>query len=162
MLNLPVHGPTRPDPLISSFERHLYAENRSARNVTTYLIAARQADAFLRERGTSLEGATRAGLEAFMADLLSRQMASTAATYTRSSRSSMGSSQLESLNWWARTRHSANRFMLLVGDPIPWIRLDRRPGTRSEARHSRAGHPLRRRASKSAARSRRVARGARR
>jgi hypothetical protein len=36
-----------------------YAENRSARTVTTYLIAVRQADAFLRGRGTSLEAATR-------------------------------------------------------------------------------------------------------
>jgi site-specific recombinase XerD len=43
----------------------------------------RQADAFLRGRGTSLEAATRADLEAFMADLLARRMASTAAT-TRS------------------------------------------------------------------------------
>jgi hypothetical protein len=27
--------PLGPDPLIRSFERHLYAENRSARTVTT-------------------------------------------------------------------------------------------------------------------------------
>jgi Phage integrase, N-terminal SAM-like domain len=90
MLNLPVHGPLGRDPLIRSFERYLYAENRSARTVTTYLIAVRQADAFLRERGTSLEEATQADLEAFTADLLSRRMASTAATYTRSSRFSIG------------------------------------------------------------------------
>jgi hypothetical protein len=38
--------------------------------------------------GASLEGATRADLEAFMADLLARRMASTAATTTRPSRSS--------------------------------------------------------------------------
>jgi hypothetical protein len=68
-------------PLIRSFERHLYAENRSARTVTTYLIAVRQADTFLRERGTSLEAATRSDLEAFLGDLLSRRKASTAATY---------------------------------------------------------------------------------
>jgi site-specific recombinase XerD len=80
MLNLPVHGPPRPDPLIRSFERHLYAENRSARTVTTYLIAVRQAN-ILRERGASLEAATRGDLEAFLGDLLSRRMASTAATY---------------------------------------------------------------------------------
>ena len=78
------------DPLIRSFERHLYAENRSSRTVITYLIAVRQADAFLRERGTSLEEAAQADLEAFMADLLSRRMSSTAATYTRSSRYSIG------------------------------------------------------------------------
>jgi uncharacterized protein YndB with AHSA1/START domain len=78
---LPVHGPTWPglaDPLL---ERHLYAENRSARTVTTYLIAVRQADTFLRERGTSLEAATRGDLEAFLGDLLARRKASTAATY---------------------------------------------------------------------------------
>jgi hypothetical protein len=32
--------PLGPDPLIRSFERHLYAENRSARTVTTCLIAS--------------------------------------------------------------------------------------------------------------------------
>jgi hypothetical protein len=48
--------PPGPDPLIRSFERHLYAENRSARTVTTYLIAVRQADAFLRDRGTQPGG----------------------------------------------------------------------------------------------------------
>jgi site-specific recombinase XerD len=67
------------DPLIRSFERHLYAENRSARTVTTHLIAVRQADTFLRGRG--LEAATRADLEAFMGDLLARRIPSTAATY---------------------------------------------------------------------------------
>jgi site-specific recombinase XerD len=73
--------PLGPDPLIRSFERHLYAENRSARTVTTYLIAVRQADAFLHERGASLEAATRGELEAFLGDLLARRRASTAATY---------------------------------------------------------------------------------
>ena len=70
--------PPGPDPLLRSFERHLYAENHSARTVTTYLIAVRQADAFLRGRGTSLEAATRADLEAFLGDLLARRKASTA------------------------------------------------------------------------------------
>jgi site-specific recombinase XerD len=69
------------DPLIRSFERHLHAENRSGRTVTTYLIAVRQANTFLRGRGTSIEAATRADLEAFMGDLLARRTASTAATY---------------------------------------------------------------------------------
>jgi integrase/recombinase XerC len=81
LFNLPVHGPARPTPLIRSFERHLYAENRSARTVITYLIAVRQADTFLRARGTNLEAATRADLEAFLGDLLARRKASTAATY---------------------------------------------------------------------------------
>ena len=69
------------DPLVRSFERHLHAENRSGRTVTTYLIAVRQADTFLRGRGTSIEAATRADLEAFKGDLLARRTASTAATY---------------------------------------------------------------------------------
>jgi hypothetical protein len=81
MLNLPVHGPTRPEPLLRSIKRHLYAENCSARTPHHLLIAVRQADTFLRGRGTSLEAATRADLEAFMADLLARRMTSTAATY---------------------------------------------------------------------------------
>jgi hypothetical protein len=73
--------PLGPHPLIRSFERHLYAENRSSRTVTGYLVAVRQADTFLRERGTRLETATRGDLEAFLGDLLSRRKASTAATY---------------------------------------------------------------------------------
>jgi integrase/recombinase XerC len=68
-------------PLIRSFERHLRSENRSERTIATYLIGLRQADAFLRARGTSIEAATRADLEAFMGDLLARRAASTAATY---------------------------------------------------------------------------------
>jgi len=69
------------DPLIRSFERHLRAENRSERTIATYLIGLRQADAFLRAHSTTLEAATRADLEAFLADVLSRRSASTAATY---------------------------------------------------------------------------------
>jgi hypothetical protein len=34
MLDPPVHGPLGPDPLVHSFERHRYAENRSARRPT--------------------------------------------------------------------------------------------------------------------------------
>ena len=41
----------------------------------------RQADVFLRGRGTSIEAATRADLEAFMGDLLARRAPATAATY---------------------------------------------------------------------------------
>jgi site-specific recombinase XerD len=69
------------DPLIRSFERHLRAENRSERTIATYLIGLRQADAFLRAHGTTLEAATRADLEAFVTDVLTRRSASTAATY---------------------------------------------------------------------------------
>ena len=70
-----------PTSLARSFERHLRAENRSERTVATYLNGLRQAEAFLRARGTSLEAATRADLEAFMGDLLARRAPSTAATY---------------------------------------------------------------------------------
>jgi site-specific recombinase XerD len=68
-------------PLIRSFERHLRAENRSERTIATYLVGLRQADAFLRAHGTTLEAATRADLEAFVAELLTRRAPSTAATY---------------------------------------------------------------------------------
>jgi site-specific recombinase XerD len=69
-------------PIIRSFERHLRALNRSERTIETYLISLRQAEAFLRAHGTTLEAATRADLEAFMADVLARGRApSTAATY---------------------------------------------------------------------------------
>ncbi len=68
-------------PLIRSFERHLRAENRSERTITTYLVGLRQADAFLRAHGTTIGTATRADLEAFLAELLTRSSASTAATY---------------------------------------------------------------------------------
>jgi site-specific recombinase XerD len=69
-------------PIIRSFERHLRALNRSERTIETYLISLRQAEAFLRAHGTTLEAATRAELEAFMADVLARGRApSTAATY---------------------------------------------------------------------------------
>jgi site-specific recombinase XerD len=73
--------PTVPNSLLRSFERYLRAENRSARTVATYLIAARQAEAFLAARGTALAGAGRADIEAFLGDLLTRRAASTAATY---------------------------------------------------------------------------------
>jgi site-specific recombinase XerD len=68
-------------PLARSFERHMRAENRSDRTIATYLHGLRQAETFLRARGTMVEAATRADLEAFMADLLARRTASTAATY---------------------------------------------------------------------------------
>jgi site-specific recombinase XerD len=91
-----VDKPTR-SPLARSFERHLRAENRSERTVATYLMGLRQAETFLRERPdrarctdereraalrpTTIEAATRADLEAFMGDVLTRRSPSTAATY---------------------------------------------------------------------------------
>jgi site-specific recombinase XerD len=74
--------PTAPNPLLRSFERHLRAENRSDQTVATYLIALRQAEAFLTAtRGTTLAAAGRADLEAYMGDLLTRRAPATAATY---------------------------------------------------------------------------------
>jgi site-specific recombinase XerD len=71
--------PTR-TPLVRSFEQHMRAENRSDRTIATYLHGLRQAETFLTARGTMVEAATRADLEAFMADLLACRTASTAAT----------------------------------------------------------------------------------
>jgi site-specific recombinase XerD len=74
--------PGAPNPLLRSFERHLRAENRSAQTVATYLIALRQAEAFLTgSRGTTLAEAGRADLEAYLGDLLTRRAPATAATY---------------------------------------------------------------------------------
>ena len=74
--------PAAPNPLLRSFERHLRAENRSNQTVATYLIALRQAEAFLTAtRGTTLAAAGRADLEAYLGDLLTRRAAATAATY---------------------------------------------------------------------------------
>jgi len=72
---------TPASPLVRSFERHLRAANRAPTTVSTYLHAVRQAHSFLHARGTTLEAATRADLEAFMADLLARRAPATAATY---------------------------------------------------------------------------------
>jgi hypothetical protein len=81
MLNLPVHGPARPRPAHPLLRAAPVRREPLVSDRHTYLIAVRQADAFLRERGTSLEEATLADLEGFMADLLARRTASTAATY---------------------------------------------------------------------------------
>jgi site-specific recombinase XerD len=75
--------PTPASPLVRSFERHLRAANRAPTTVSTYLHAIRQAHRFLHARGRTFEAATRADLEAFMADLLSRRTPATAATYLK-------------------------------------------------------------------------------
>jgi site-specific recombinase XerD len=69
-----------PDPLLRFFERYLRAANRSERTVGNYLDSLRQVEAFLRPRGIRLGDATRADLEEFLADLLARRSAATAAT----------------------------------------------------------------------------------
>jgi hypothetical protein len=63
--------PTRPP---------LRAKNLSDGTVASYLAGVRQFPAFLQPRGRELEEATRADLEAFIADLLSRCSPATAST----------------------------------------------------------------------------------
>ena len=72
--------------LPASFERHLRAENKSARTVQTYLEAVQQLDAFLAGRGLDLAGAGREDLEAFLAGLLARWKPATAANRYRALR----------------------------------------------------------------------------
>jgi site-specific recombinase XerD len=80
------HGRAALSPLLRSFERHLRAENRSERTIASYLQSARQAETFLAGRGSSLTGAGRADLEAFLGDLLGRRAAATAATHYKALR----------------------------------------------------------------------------
>jgi site-specific recombinase XerD len=69
-----------PHSLCRSFELHLRAENRAPNTIAGYLESIRQAEAFLALRGRTLLDADRGDLEAFMAELLARRSASTAAT----------------------------------------------------------------------------------
>src|SRR5215203_3816173 len=69
-----------PDRLLRSFERYLRATNRSERTVGNYLENLHQVETFLRLGGVRLRDATRADLEDFLADLLARRSAATAAT----------------------------------------------------------------------------------
>jgi site-specific recombinase XerD len=70
----------QPDRLLRSFERYLRATNRSERTVGNYLENLHQVKTFLQPRGVCLREATRADLEDFLADLLARRSAATAAT----------------------------------------------------------------------------------
>src|SRR6266545_3526087 len=63
-----------------SFERYLRAKNLSDGTVASYLVGVRQFTAFLRPYGRELTQATRADLEAFIADLLGHWSAATAST----------------------------------------------------------------------------------
>src|SRR5262245_23878847 len=72
--------PTGPRSLLRSFERQLRAENLSARTIGNYLESLGQAQAFLTRRGRSLATADRGDLQDFLADLLTRRSAATAAT----------------------------------------------------------------------------------
>ena len=81
MLNLLFMDPPGRDPLSAPSSGTCTRGTAQPAPSPPTLIAVRQADTFLRDRGTSLEAATTADLEAFMADVLARRMASTAATY---------------------------------------------------------------------------------
>jgi site-specific recombinase XerD len=70
----------RPFSLSHSFERHLRAKDLSDGTVASYLVGVRQFTAFLGRRGRELEAATRADLEAFIAELLTSRSAATAST----------------------------------------------------------------------------------
>ena len=72
--------------LPASFERHLRAENKSARTVETYLEAVQQLDAFLGSRGVDLAAAGRDDIEAYLAGLLARWKPATAANRYRALR----------------------------------------------------------------------------
>jgi site-specific recombinase XerD len=69
-----------PGSLLRSFERHRRAQNRSDRTVGNYLESARRVEVFLEDRGKRLEEAMQADLEDFLADILRRRSANTAAT----------------------------------------------------------------------------------
>jgi site-specific recombinase XerD len=76
----PVMDSSASASLSRSFEWHLRAKNLSDGTVGSYLVGVRQFTAFLQPRGRDLEEATRADLEAFIADLLSRRSPGTAST----------------------------------------------------------------------------------
>jgi hypothetical protein len=66
------------EPLLDSFERYLRAANRADSTIASYLEGVRQAVAFLDRQRVPLVDATRADLEAFLADLLTRESPSRA------------------------------------------------------------------------------------
>ena len=80
-LSLLFMDPPGRDPLLRSFERHLYAENRSSPHCHHLLSSPSGRPTPSSAIGDQPGGATTADLEAFMADLLARRMTSTAATY---------------------------------------------------------------------------------
>jgi hypothetical protein len=69
------------EPSLSlSFERYMRAKNLSRGTVASYLVGLRQFTAFLQPCGRDLTEATRADMEAFIADLLAHRSAATAGT----------------------------------------------------------------------------------
>lgn len=72
--------------LLPSFERHLTAENKAPRTVTTYAKAVRQLAAYLRSNGMPqyVDAITREHVESFLGDLLAKGRPATAANRFRS------------------------------------------------------------------------------
>jgi integrase/recombinase XerC len=91
------------------FERHLRAKNLSDGTVASYLVGVRQFAAFLGPRGRELEEATRADLEAFIAELLSRRSPATASTRNK---------QLQALYRWLEDEEIAVNPMTRMKPPM--------------------------------------------
>ena len=66
--------------MVTSFTRHLRAENKAPQTITAYAYAPLQLAEFLQQRGMPSEVANinREHVEAFLEDLLTRRIAATA------------------------------------------------------------------------------------
>jgi integrase/recombinase XerC len=71
------------DNIARSFERHLRAENKSPKTVTTYMEAVTQLAGILGQDGRTLADARRGDVETFITDLLERRTAATASNRYR-------------------------------------------------------------------------------
>jgi site-specific recombinase XerD len=69
--------------LVPDFGRHLRSENKSPKTIRSYVESAEQLLAFFGQRGmpTEVVKVRREHIDAFIADLLDRRSASTAARY---------------------------------------------------------------------------------
>jgi hypothetical protein len=87
LLNLPVHGPTRPGPAPPILQAaRVRREPLGPNPHHLLLIGVRQADTFLRGRGTSLDAATRADLKALMGEQLGQELLPVAPAMLRGQR----------------------------------------------------------------------------
>jgi hypothetical protein len=116
LLNLPVHRPPRPRPAPPLLRAAPVRQEPLSPHRHHLPHRRGQADTFLRRRGTCLAAATRADLEAFLADPLARRPAPT----TRSSRSSTAG--------WPRKSDPTNP--ILSADSSP--RKGEHPGARED------------------------------
>lgn len=108
--------------LSRSFERHLRAKNLSDGTVASYLVGVRQFTAFLQPHDRDLTEATRADLEAFIGNLLSRWSPATAATRYK---------QLQALYRWLEDEEEIEvnpmarmKPPMVPGKPIPVVPED--------------------------------------